>query len=427
MVAKAVRVAIIGVLLSVLVIGEATALPGDLDVTFGGDGVVYTTFHRSARATGVALQPDGKIVAVGASGLGFRGRDSRFAITRFLADGNPDQTFGGDGRITTNLSARADVATDVVIQADGKIVVTGRSGGKGGRFGVVRYKSDGSLDATFGGDGIVLTDFTAGDDIASAVALQSDGKIVVAGTYREGFFANSRFALARYLTDGSLDPAFSVDGTVTADFTSKRDSANGMTIQADGKILVVGRAAGARGRFALVRFELDGVPDSTFGTSGKVMTNFTKREDAAADVAIQSDGKLVVVGVSGFFFSERFTLARYTPEGLLDDTFSGDGRVRSNFGVARAVVLQTDGKIVVSGYGFVGGSGCETGAMLSRFTTTGAPDESFGEDGTTATSFNVASDAQDLVVQPDGAIVVAGGANFCGFKSTFAVLRYLAA
>ena len=148
------------------------------------------------------MQPDGKIVVVGTWGFG----DSRYAVARFLADGDPDATFGGDGKITTNLSARADFATDLAIQADGKIVVVGRSGGKGGRFGVVRYESDGSLDASFDGDGIVITDFTAGDDIASAVALQSDGKIVVAGTYREGFSANSRFALARYLTDGSIGP-----------------------------------------------------------------------------------------------------------------------------------------------------------------------------------------------------------------------------
>ena len=193
-----------------------------------------------------------------------------------------------------------------------------------------------------------------------------------------------------------MDPAFSVDGKVTADFTSKRDTANGMAIQADGKIVVVGRAGGASGRFALVRFESDGVQDSTFGTSGKVTTNFSKGDDVASDVAIQPDGKLVVAGVSGgFFFSLRYTVARYTPEGLLDDTFSGDGRVRSIFGEAQAVALQTDGQILVSGFGFVGGSGCETGAMLSRFTITGAPDETFGDDGTTTTSFTVANDAQD--------------------------------
>jgi uncharacterized delta-60 repeat protein len=427
LVARVARVAIAAVVLNCLFVIEALAAPGDLDPTFGGDGIVYTTFFHPAQATGIALQDDGKIVVVGTSGR----LDERFAVTRYLTDGTLDATFGGDGKVVTNITRRPDLAADVAIQADGRILVVGRSGGGGGKFGVVRYETDGSLDPSFGSDGIVATNFTPGDDIASAIALQADGRIVVAGTFREGFLADSRFAFTRYLSDGSLDASFDQDGKVTADFTAERDTASSVAIQPDGKIVAVGRAAGTGGRFALIRLQPDGSSDLTFGTSGKVMTNFTDDEDSAEDLALQPDGRIVVIGQGGGFFFHAYELARYTTDGVLDGTFAGDGRVRHNMpadlDVARAVALQADGSIIVSGLGVSTASSCETIAMVSRFTTTGALDVTFGDDGTSFTTFVEAQDAQDVVIQPDGAIVVAGAANFCGLKSTFAVLRYLPA
>jgi uncharacterized delta-60 repeat protein len=423
------RTGFVVVAMIALTIPPVLAAPGDLDPTFGVGGIVYTSFFRHARASAVALQPDGKIVAVGTYGI----RDDKlFALARYLTDGTLDATFGGgDGKVITNITRRSDLALDVAIQTDGKLVVVGRSGGKNGQFGVVRYESDGSLDASFGGGGIVVTDFSAGDDIASAVALQADGRIVVAGTRLEGFALNSRFAVARYLVDGTLDQSFSLDGKIATNFTRGRDSASGVAIQADGKIVAAGRAGGAGGRFALVRYKPGGTRDGTFAGDGKVMTDFTRSDDEARDVAIQTDGKIVAVGEGGPFGRMRFVLARYTDSGALDQAFSGDGRALGpplgSAALGEAVALQADGKTVVSGLAWGGASSCETVAVVSRFSTDGAIDASFGTSGTAATSYEVANQASDVVIQPDGRIVAVGAANFCTSKFTFVVLRYLGA
>ena len=158
----------------------------------------------------------------------------------------------------------------------------------------------GDLDPTFGGDGKVLTDFTKGRDGARDVAIQANGKIVVVGraSTRRGY---GRFALARYRANGHLDPAFGGDGVVTTNFAKKEDAASAVAIQADGKIVAVGFAdMTARVEvFAVARYDRDGTLDTTFGDNGKVTTGFTREGyDAASDVAIQADGKIVVVGTT---------------------------------------------------------------------------------------------------------------------------------
>src|SRR4051794_14296359 len=202
----------------------APLAPGDLDVSFSGDGRQTTDFGGSDAATAVAVQADGKIVVAGSS-------DGNFALARYGVDGTPDASFSGDGLVTTDLGA-ADDGQGVAIQADGKIVV---AGGSGGNFALARYTAAGSLDTSFSGDGLQTTDFGAADG-ATAVAVQPDGRIVAGGS------SGGDFALARYDTAGGLDTSFSGDGKQTTDFGAS-DSSSDLAITANGAIVVVGTHA----------------------------------------------------------------------------------------------------------------------------------------------------------------------------------------
>lgn len=346
---------------------------GILDTTFGGDGKVTTNFTTAwDGAFSVAIQTDGMIVVAGeAGGTGpAESGDARFALARYDITGALDPTFSGDGRVMTNVSAKADFVFGIAVQADGKIVVTGRAGGSGGRIALARYNSNGSLDATFGGDGKVATDISAGDDRADDLAIQVDGRIVVAGT--ANYLSNrASLAVVRYDADGSRDASFSGDGILTSNLTSSFDGGFGVGIQpVDGKIVAVGQAGGGdAGRIALIRYLTDGRLDGTFGGDGKVMTNFTPRLDYADDVAIQTDGRIVAGGAVRFFGPDpRFALARYQTNGVLDTSFGGDGKVTTDFSANRGGIFDvdiqpTDDRIVA--IGSAGGLGGRFG--LTRY------------------------------------------------------------
>ena len=193
--------------------------------------------------------------------------------------GGLDTSFGGDGKVVTNLTRWDDRASALAIQADGKIVLAGGAGSDG-RFGVARYSSEGTLDTSFSGDGRALVHFTWEWNSATGVAIQADGKIVVVGWEAESR-GSFRFALARLNTDGTLDASFGGDGKVTTRFTTAGgwDKPSGVVIQADGRIVVVGTAG--RTKFALARYNSDGTLDRTFGVNGKVRTDFTSGFDSA--------------------------------------------------------------------------------------------------------------------------------------------------
>jgi uncharacterized delta-60 repeat protein len=224
---------------------------GTFDTSFGQDGKVLTDFtgNFTGNDTGsaVALQDDGKIVVAGAVEF-----PPDFALVRYNADGTLDLTFGEGGKVTTDIEfGRPDSVQDVAIQADGKIVAAGRTGGPGGGFGLARYNPDGTLDTTFSGDGKVRTDFTPQVDVAYGVAIQATGKIVAAG---RASIDGGQFAVARYNSDGTLDTTFSANGKVTTNFSTRGDEAADVAIQADGRIVAAGRAGGEGGRFALARY-----------------------------------------------------------------------------------------------------------------------------------------------------------------------------
>jgi uncharacterized delta-60 repeat protein len=358
---------------------------GSLDTSFGTNGVIVTPFRTGAGcfdlANAVVIQADGNIVAVGYS---YCAR-SLFAMARYDTDGNLDPSFGTDGKVLTSFGPRATCtshAEAAAIQPDGKVIAAGvaRCGTGGGlldyQYAVARYDLDGSLDATFGDGGQVLTNFTRGYDNLADVALTPGGKIVVAGTSADDSLDDPPrepgFALARYGSDGTLDPTFGGDGTVIRHFHSRlcggSPMARAVAVQPDGKIVAAGMIGCAPEvgafpgpYFVTARFRVNGTLDPTFGHHGRVTSVFHvgDRADAAYDVAVQTNGRIVAAGWEGVRpgLSERtyFALIRYTTGGRLDPSFGGDGKVATGFGGKscdsriEAIVIQPDHRILAIG------------------------------------------------------------------------------
>jgi uncharacterized delta-60 repeat protein len=341
--------------------------------------------------------------------------------------GTLDATFSGDGWVATDFTREVDFAYDVAIsETDGTIVAAGQAGGAGGRFALVRYTATGALDPTFGGDGRVVTNFTSGIhglDRAFGVALQADGKIVAAGAAAG---AGGRVALARYNANGSLDTTFSGDGKVMTNFSPGDDFAWTVAIQpSDQKIVVAGGAGGPSERFLVARYNPSGALDTTFSADGRVLTDFTRRYDYVDAIVIQEDGKIVVVGAADYFGASRYALARYDPNGALDATFSVDGKNTTTFpgtrySAAFGVAIQADGKIVVGGQ-----AGLPGRMAVVRYGPSGVLDPTFSGDGRVTTEFTNGDDyADEVMVQADGKIVAVGSTNFFGRDSSFALARF---
>ena len=400
---------------------------GTLDTTFNGTGKVTTAFggqYDEDTAKSVAIQSDGKIVVAGYT---HTGSNYVFALARYNTNGTLDTTFNGTGKVTTAFGTAGDQAMSVAIQSDGRIVAAGTSRNGTGfyDFALARYNSNGTLDTTFNGTGKVTTAFGAGNGMAFSVAIRpADGKIVAAGYSDAGNFT---FALARYNPDGSLDTSFDTDGKVTTTIGSSGDTAYSVAIQSDGKIVAAGYANnGGKYDFGLVRYNDDGSLDASFDTDGKVTTAFGSGSDTAYSIAIQSDGRIVAAGSSDANGSVDFALARYNPDGSLDTIFNGTGKVITaivtTYDAANSVAIQSDGKIVAAGTANIGGN--EFAFALARYNTNGTLDTSFGSGGLVTTSIGSNdAEANGVAIQPDGKIVAAGY-SVNGFSRDFAVARY---
>jgi uncharacterized delta-60 repeat protein len=414
---------------------------GSLDTSFSDDGKRTTDFARNHDgALGVAVQPDGKIVAAGYSA-------GNLAIARHNGDGSLDTGFAGDGRQTTDFGSFSVAFGALAIHPDGKIAAAGFAVPNSEEFALARYQTDGELDETFSDDGMVTTGFPdlefRSRDTGEAVAVQPDGKILVAGgSDVGGGGCCANFALTRFDSDGTPDFSFGSGGTAITDFGGSA-LATGVAVQADGKIVTVGPGRSVDG-FAVARYNPDGSPDTSFSGDGKRVDNFSLDGIAQAnDVAIQADGKIVVVGEVVFAGNEGFAVARYDPDdGSLDSGFSGDGYTTAPVGGpetdddARAVAIQPDGKIVAAGVALNPDEGGSRGFALARLDSDGDLDPSFSGDGTLTTRIPGAgsqavnsgdgAEAEAVALQPDGKIVAVGSAYGQDFEdgTDFALARY---
>jgi len=384
---------------------------GDLDGALGNpqpDGDVLA----------VAVQADGRVILGG--DFTTVGQEESSRVARLLATSTPRSGVPG-GTIMSNLTPQDDYARAVVAQPDGKFVVAGEIGREGGQFGVARYRANAGLDPTFSGDGWTTINLSPGWDEANAVALQADGKIVAVGYSEPG-----RIVVARFRTNGTLDPTFSGDGKVVTNLTPGFEFATGVVIQPDGRIVVAGEIGGLGGQFVVLRYLANGALDPSFSGNGWAAANFSAGDDWAWDVALQPDGKIVAAGIArggSGAPDPTMAIARWNTDGTFDPTFSGDGRAMPSVGprpeIASAVRVQPDGRIVVAGqYGF-GRSGA---FMAARFTDSGAFDNSFSDDGKATVDFTTGEDfAWDLAIQGSGRIVLAGAS--AGRGGEFAVAR----
>jgi uncharacterized delta-60 repeat protein len=417
----------------------ALAAAGDLDSTFGTGGKVVTTWSAgvSSRANAVTVLSGGKILVAGQAG-------NQFAVARYKSNGALDTTWGGTGKVATTFPAGYGKASAIAQQPDGKILVAGLTGGD---FALIRYKSNGGLDTTFGVGGKVTTDFGSGTqpsgsefEQARAIVIQPDGKIIAAG--------NSYTALvaARYLPDGSLDSTFGSGGKA---FAPMRGLAEGYAaaVQADGKILLAGSSAPCVGGDALciglslsnplglvvARFTAAGIPDATFGTNGSIYQNFsstTPMVAAAASVSVLASGKILVAGrTSTDTGGAAGLVTRLNADGSRDTTFGTNGLalVQGNsLAYLNGMAVLGDGRIVVGGFNKADGF-APADFLAARLTATGAMDTTYGNGGVAVTDFGGPNDEGNAVAIPasGGKVTVTG---FTGGSSgtNIAMARYKA-
>ncbi len=380
---------------------------GELDTNFGNGALVTPGGLTDDYVRGVAVQADGKVLVAG-FGVFSAARGTDFMLIRYLRDGGLDAGFGTRGKVATAFDngGRSDEAQAVAVQPDGKILVAGSSdqGTSGYDFALARYNPDGTLDASFGRGGRVTTDFGRGADKAHALLLQPDGKIVLAGDSAQGA-TGSDFALARYHADGRLDSSFGNGGKVLTAIGSDgaRESVYALALQtAAGVTRIV--AVGGEGDFIAAAYRADGTLDPGFGSAGVVRGLFGSVTGAARGVVVTVDNELVLAGHR----DHDFAAVRLLPDGRLDAGFGRGGRVvvpvsASNWDEATALVQQADGRLLLGGWTYTGNSS-SADTVLLRLNADGSRDTAFGPGGVRVTPVAAGTriDAgRALALQPD--------------------------
>lgn len=410
----------------VLLVGFAQAQPGTLDFSFGNEGFATSVISEGFNmAKAIAVQPDGKIIAVGHTGTS---GSYNVGVVRYNEDGSNDNTFGTDGMVIISATNTNDYALDITFQPDGKIVLGGyiySSSGSTTDVLVIRLNADGTLDNTFGTAGIVITNLGT-DEVAEDIVLQDDGKILLAG------YHNDRFMVLRYTTNGTLDNTFGTGGKASANVGVSICFGQSLVIQNDGKIIVggLGFNDASNYAFSMARFNTDGTLDNNFADNGTKIFNIGQGHDFMTAIALQSDGKIIAGGHTWVAnqptLQYDFAAARLNPDGSIDNTFGNQGITTVNLiyggNYVSGMVVQDDDKIILSGNAE---GQAEYDLGMVRLTADGVLDTSFGTEGITVPDVNNgADDASGVALQPDGKIVVAGhtlGADF----PEFLVARFL--
>ncbi len=381
------------------------AQPGTLDPSFGNEGIVTTDLPEGPDFfSRLKIQKDQKIIVLG--DLSYS--DAGIILERYLPDGTLDSSFGENGIVNTRSHY---FFNDLALQNDGKILIGGNQNVYPQSLVLMRFLPDGNLDSTFGENGMVIGDFGGWKQSAGRLAIQPDGKIVTAGNFYEDEYSIADL-VTRYNPDGSLDKSFGQRG-----FTIIEDgvTAPGLALQQDGKIVIGGSdytGDNSHRKFYLARLTPEGSLDSSFDGDGQVFTDFGKDGDYISDIAIQPDGRIVAVGSSGqpgWNGTIPFiALARYNTDGRLDQSFGEGGKVSiqlQDYSQANAVALQQNGKIVITGFVSFENSNY----VVARLLENGSLDPAFGTGGITITEVRTTNDrAMDVDLQKDGKIVVGG-------------------
>lgn len=403
---------------------------GTLDNTFGINGIVTNpngTINDVANT--MALQADGKIIVAGQSA-------ADFCVRRYNTNGSLDNSFGTNGQVITSLSAsQVDYALSIAIQSDGKIIVGGFSyqGVNDNDFSLVRYNPNGSLDNSFGINGKVTTNipnqYSKKDHLAK-ILLHPNGKITAVGSSTDINGSGYCYTdIVKYNIDGSLDNTFGSGGIFfeSHGLYNVSDAA----LLPNGNIIVSGLQPATDGlnnpipgAFNIFLWDVFG--NNNFSLTHTIQTNglplyYTV---STAKLAIQPDGKMFVAGNTKINGKIQFSLTKFNSNGTIDNTFGNGGAVYSSFistyNSVQSVALQADGKIVLAGWDNNGNS-----FALARYTTAGIPDATFNSTGETSTNINTGEDqSASMAIQPDGKIIVAGY-SISGANYDFALARYL--
>jgi uncharacterized delta-60 repeat protein len=401
---------------------------GILDNTFSTDGLQVTQLDSSdENGLDMKIQADGKIVVAGITVTNYV---FDFIITRYLPDGTPDSTFDNDGILILDMdtSHSTDVGYCLDIQNDGKIVVAGTAYvNSDADFAVCRLNPNGSLDASFDGDGIriIPAGLTGGDNEVFAIKIDANGKIILGG-YVSSASTNKNFALYRLNPDGSTDTTFGNGGLTYTNFFGMDDMVNSIAILNDGRIVAAGSAnIVTTTDYALAMYTSNGFLDHSFSADGKVNTDFGANSDIAWEVVQQGDGKLLVAGSSRMSGDKDLSIARYHLTGSLDSTFNMNGKYTYGTGdddEFKTLLIQPDNYIVAGGYT---STGTQKDLAMMRFDFYGNPDTSFGNNGMVIT--DVLSSGEDFIAgmeiqNSDLKLVVAGTAGT--ISPDIAVARY---
>ncbi len=394
----------------------ATGQAGSLDTTFSNDGTTTTPIGTYEIGYDWVIQPDGGIVGVGYS-------DTQIALVRYLPNGSLDPSFSGDGIVITAICTDENRAQAVALQPDGKIVIAGYTSSAFTPYEhpfVARYLPDGSLDPDFGNAGAVIQ-YDWQHAVGTAIAVQSDGKIVVAG-----YALFDGYLVLRYDTAGILDTTFGSGGIVVLPLFSDLHGPSGLELLPDGRMLLAGSVDnGFNEDLCVIRLGPDGDLDPSFGVGGITTHPIGNSDDQLNGLAVQPDGRAVVCGSMQAGANFSFALARYDTLGTLDPTFDTDGIVVTDIDLGQDLgldlLVQPDGRIVAAGYS---AQGATYGFALARYEVDGSLDSTFGTNGIVITTFGgpVAS-VYGVAQQTDGAIVAGGVAQ--GSDYDFAVARYL--
>ena len=345
---------------------------GTLDNSFGKAGVVVTAVGSDVdQAYALVIQADGKIVAAGSS---HNGTNLDFALLRYNADGTLDSSFGKNGKVTTEVGSGTDVIHALIVDSNGKLVAAGYSySGSGNHIAMVRYNPDGTLDTSFGSSGKVIAASDSTDEVAFGLIQQRDGNYVLAGRSHQ---SEQHIVVLRYKADGTLDASFGKQGKVitavsTLNENHASDEARVIAQQPNGKLVVSGFAcvqfdfSCQRNELVLLRYNTDGTLDNDFGSGGKVELvastgNATGHiiPDHAYALAIQDDGKLLVAGDS-YNHDPDYLVARFNKDGSLDTHFGNGGIITTTVGdgedSAAAMALPSTHTLIMAGHSRLSG------------------------------------------------------------------------